>query len=420
MLDDDSASNGLASCTVRGTTVGAERLSGDDINIKGFYYDKEGKVPKYKLEDKDHRIKVERLSKYVRKDTYTHKDIKFDVSEDVTDNDFKPLVDMIINSKKSFHIDGRAGCGKSTLIKMLQAEMKLRGFSFNSLAPTNKACIIINGETIHRFVASHSSGKSIKELNCKYIFIDEISMMSEVFYKYFIVFKRMRHDIKFILAGDFAQLLPVKERIENCDYKNSIALHELCDGNRLQLSKCRRSDDTLFNMLLPGSIEKLTESDFANKFTDRHICNTNKKRILINNMMMKNAKQKAKKEGLKFNKLAYDDNSQDVELFANMPIISRKNSKDLNIVNNETFTIKAIMQSKKIIIIEADKRIQEIKFDDFQKMFYIAYCITVHKSQGCSFDHPYTIHEFNSKSFDNRLKYVALSRSTDLKLINVL
>jgi 5-methylcytosine-specific restriction protein A len=392
----------------------------DNINIKGFYYDTDNKMPKYKLEDKDHRIKVERLSKYVRKDTYNHKDIKFDVSEDVTDNDFKPLVDMIINSKKSFHIDGRAGCGKSTLIKMLQAALKLRGFSFNSLAPTNKACIIINGETIHRFVASHSSGKSIKELNCKYIFIDEISMMSEVFYKYFIVFKRMRPDIKFIIAGDFAQLLPVKERIENCDYKNSIALHELCDGNRLQLSKCRRSDDTLFNMLLPGSIEKLTKGNFANTFTDRHICHTNKKRISINNLMMTKAKQKAKKEGLKFNKLAYDDNSQDVELFANMPIISRKNSKDLNIVNNETFTIKAIMQNKKIIVIEADKRIQEIKFDDFQKMFYVAYCITVHKSQGCSFDHPYTIHEFNNKSFDDRLKYVALSRATDLKLINVL
>ena len=162
----------------------------DDINIKGFYYDAECKVPKYKLEDKDHRIKVERLSKYVRKDTYTHTDIKFDVAEDVTDNDFKPLVDMIINSKKSFHIDGRAGCGKSTLIKQLQNEFKLKGISYISLAPTNKAANIINGETIHRFVASHSSGKSIKELKCKYIFIDEISMMSEIFYKYFILYNR--------------------------------------------------------------------------------------------------------------------------------------------------------------------------------------------------------------------------------------
>jgi hypothetical protein len=40
--------------------------------------------------------------------------------------------------------------------------------------------------------------------------------------------------------------------------------------------------------------------------------------------MITKAKQKAKKEGLKSNKLPYDDNSQDVELFANTPIISRK------------------------------------------------------------------------------------------------
>ena len=65
------------------------------------------------------------------------------------------------------------------------------------------------------------------------------------------------------------------------------------------------------------------------------------------------------------------------------------------------------MQSKKIIIIEACKRIQEIKFGDYQKKFYVAYCITVNKSQDYSFDHPYTIHECYTKSFDDKLKYVA-------------
>ena len=77
-------------------------------------------------------------------------------------------------------------------------------------------------------------------------------------------------------------------------------------------------------MLLPGSIEKLTKDDFANTFTDRHNFHTNKKRILTNNLMITKAKRKAQKEGLKSNKLPYDNNSQDVELFANMPNISRK------------------------------------------------------------------------------------------------
>ncbi len=50
-------------------------------------------------------------------------------------------------------------------------------------------------------------------------------------------------------------------------------------------------------------------------------------------------------------------------------------------------------------------------------MFYVAFCITIHKSQGATFDKPYTIHEFDK--LDNRLKYVAMSRATDTKLINI-
>jgi hypothetical protein len=38
-------------------------------------------------------------------------------------------------------------------------------------------------------------------------------MMHEIFYKFFITLKRTLPDIKFIVAGDFAQLLPVKDRV---------------------------------------------------------------------------------------------------------------------------------------------------------------------------------------------------------------
>ena len=124
-----------------------------------------------------------------------------------------------------------------------------------SLAPTNKACRIINGQTVHKFLISNNS-KSIQELNIQYLFIDEISMLSELFYNYFIALKQIRKDIKFIIAGDFAQLLPVNERIENANYKDTIALYELIDFNILQLTKCRGSDDLLFNLLLPDNINQ--------------------------------------------------------------------------------------------------------------------------------------------------------------------
>ena len=131
-----------------------------------------------------------------------------------------------------------------------------------------------------------------------YIFIDEISMVQEIFYKFFIYLKRANPNIKFVIAGDFEQLLPVKDRIRRCDYRNSLALHELCDGNKLLLTKCRRSDDTLFNMLLPNNINKIKKSTFGDKFTDRHISITNAKRIEINRQMMNQVVKQKKKRPL--------------------------------------------------------------------------------------------------------------------------
>ena len=79
------------------------------------------------------------------------------------------------------------------------------------------------------------------------------------------------------------------------------------------------------------------------------------------------------------------------------------------------FTIKSI-DDECIIVNTEDKEI-EIPLNLFQKFFYVAYCITVAKSQGSTFKHAYAIHEFGR--FDSRLKYVALSRSSDIKHINI-
>ena len=386
-------------------------------NIKGFYYDKEETQPRYKMEIKNERLKVQRLPGTKRNDYYDHITNTMEIINDVEDNNFEPLIKTILDLNKSVNIDGRAGCGKSTLIKMLMKTMDDTGRSYIGLATTNKAARIINGKTIHMFAATCTS-KYVKELNVDYIFIDEVSMMHEKFYKFFIMLKKMKPTINFIIAGDFEQLLPVKDRVENCDYKNSAALFELCDGLRLQLSKCRRSDDTLFNMLLPDNIEKLTRNDFLNNICDRHLSFTNDTRIKINEiMMMKYIKQKNYKKTTDFKKLSFDKNSQDMRLLPGMPVIARKNNKKLNIFNNETFTIKEIKKTKEIIIVEDEGKLQEIPFEEFSTMFYIAFCITVHKSQGATYDKPYSIHEFNR--FDNRLKYVALSRATNKNLINI-
>ena len=56
--------------------------------------------------------------------------------------------------------------------------------------------------------------------------------------------KRIKQNLKIIIAGDFNQLEPVKDRIgEHFNYSQCQALLELCDFNKIKLSKCRRADD---------------------------------------------------------------------------------------------------------------------------------------------------------------------------------
>ena len=123
-----------------------------------------------------------------------------------------PLVNQILDGGKSCNINGRAGTGKSHLIKLLQEEMKKKGIKYESLAPTNKATCIINGITMHKFKAKFVL-KKYKDRGIQYIFIDEISMVQEQFYKFFIFLRLLCPDTKFIISSDIDQLKPVKDRV---------------------------------------------------------------------------------------------------------------------------------------------------------------------------------------------------------------
>jgi len=179
----------------------------DGINLKDYYYDEAKTVPIYKLEDSDKRLQTPMMAGYKRSNKYSYDKLEWKITNDVDDNNFDPLIESVLKTNKSSNIDGPAGSGKSTMLKKLQNEMTNRGIKFISLAPTNKAARIINGMTIHKYVIG-SSRKSMTDPDLQYVIIDEISMVPEKFYKFFIVMKRLKPDLKFIIAGDFEQLLP--------------------------------------------------------------------------------------------------------------------------------------------------------------------------------------------------------------------
>ena len=114
--------------------------------------------------------------------------------------------------------------------------------------------------------------------------------------------------------------------------------------------------------------------------------------------------------------LPYDANSQDVQLIPNTPVICRVTRNKLGICNNEMFTITHIDEQHTTLTNEHAQ--VEMDTKDFQRHFYVAYAITIHKSQGQTYNKPYTIHEYNR--LDKRLRYVALSRATKQEYINIM
>ena len=91
----------------------------------------------------------------------------------------------------------------------------------------------------------------------------------------------------------------------------------------------------------------------------------------------------------------------------------------MDIYNSEVFTVHKIDVEKKMFCIMKEN--QELGFDikAFKFMFYPAYCITIHVSQGCTFNEPFTIYDWSHPCMDSSAKYVALSRSTSIHYINI-
>ena len=384
------------------------------MSIKNYYWDKQKTIEKYKFEFKTVAPAYERMKKFEHFDSFEFDRPEWNIINDPLTNDFASVANQIIEKNQSFNLNGCAGSGKTSMLRTIMKQLTEKGLKYQVLCPTNKSARVVSKDaiTIHKFLAkSFSNIKSLKKQieGLKYIIIDEISMVREVFYKVFLSIKAMS-DVKFIIAGDWRQLKPVNDRAD-FDYKNSLALLELCDANRLELTKCRRSDDKLFKASL--SVNSLNTTEYDNKEYDISIAWTNEKRKKVNEKWMNLYSSKVQ-DKMYINKLSYDKDSQDMILYKGLPIIARINCRKYDICNNETFTIKKIDTDKIIITDEGNDK--EILIGDFIRLFHPAYCITVHKCQGTTINKPFTIYQW--KHFDESMKYTALTRGTKIENIN--
>jgi len=159
-------------------------------------------------------------------------------NNDLPDNlelteEFKEAFDLLERSKESVFITGKAGTGKSTLLKYFKAKTKK---NIVVLAPTGLAAINVRGKTLHSFFKfpwgvlkkeDMSKWGSIRDvlLHADAIIIDEISMvradlMDAIDYS---LRKNMGSDLPFgglqmIFFGDLLQLPPIATKREVNQY----------------------------------------------------------------------------------------------------------------------------------------------------------------------------------------------------------
>ena len=146
---------------------------------------------------------------------------------------------------------GMAGTGKSNIL--LEAQRILtnnKAFTlFKTACPTHKACKIVNGETLHRLFNvnpidySFEYGKvaDLKNSGVIYVFIDEVSMVSEQMWNIIAHIKKLFGFI-FCGFGDFKQLKPVNE--ESIDFLNSWIVKYICNNDLCELKESHRFNES--------------------------------------------------------------------------------------------------------------------------------------------------------------------------------
>ena len=147
-------------------------------------------------------------------------------------------------------------------------------------------------------------------------------------------------------------------------------------------------------------VDSIEIEEFKNKKCLLNLAYTNKKVNEINNDYNKRLE-------------SVGVNVNGWNLWKGQRLISKKNVTvdNVRIVKNKEYFIRKIKED----VVKFDDF--EIEKKDLQGIFNLCYCMTIHKSQGSTFDDEYKIYEWEKLS--TSLKYVALSRGRDIEKIYI-
>lgn len=391
---------------------------------------------------------------------------------DIND-EFKSAFDLMENTSECLFITGKAGTGKSTLLKYFKANT---GKKIIVLAPTGVAAINIGGQTIHSFfrlppkIIQKDTIKRLRDKNLvenlDMVIIDEVSMvradlMDGIDYALRLNRGKMKMPFggaQMVFFGDLFQLSPVvenevKELLEerySSPYFFSAKVFNDCDIMPIELSTIYRQKDSSFMELLNrvrnkeytkedlDTLNKRVQKDTAASKKDATVIltTTNSLANTINQDRLsmlpgKSITYEAAASG-KFEKSAYPCPTS-LKLKKGAQVILIKNDPAKQWVNGTLAKVAALSDDS--IVVDINGRTCDVPIVKWQKIEYsynededkiedevvgafaqypikLAWAITIHKSQGQTFDK--VVIDLGHGAFTHGQLYVALSRCTCL------
>ena len=345
--------------------------------------------------------------------------------------DTQGIIDKILKHKNVF-LAGRAGTGKSYITKGLIEYLEENKIPHKIGAPTHLAKRLLGkkAKTIHQLFGHDIIGKvhSVSFSGKDVMIIDEVSMVSTVFWQELVKLKRKYPDMSFVLCGDFNQLPAVEE--EHIDIYNSHYFRDIVDYIFELKHNKRLTENGIkhFNLMTQAINGETLSYNFPKDdgTINKHLCFTNEMRKSINEKMMNKHKPSNAKHIIVKHKPTLrieKPKSQSMYLYKGLPIMCVKRLNKLELINgdlliveevNDKSVIAKLCYTDETITIPLSNPKEE---HDFASNFYPAYALTIHKCQGQTINEKYTLHETNK--YSNKMLYVALSRTTDLNLIHI-
>ena len=386
---------------------------------------------------------------------------------------YDPLLKEILLSNRNLFLTGRAGTGKTTMLKRI---LRAAGNKAVVLAPTGLAAVNAGGQTIHSFfkfpprlldpadVKKMRNQRLVKTMET--LVVDEISMVrSDMLQTMSDMLRLNRNDkrpfggVRVILSGDLHQLPPV---VEN---EVEPILHDRFGGPWFFLSQAfkdaqfqlaalkhvfRQEDErflNILNALRNGRLGPEEQKSLGERVSKRSPAEASETHIVLtpNNAAAWRINQQrldelpgtpTSYEGVSDGQ--FDERSFPTDAFLDLKVGARvmliKNDPEGRWVNGSIGTIEALGETSVFVKIDGEtyriapqawekyrydfdsdkKSVSRTVVGSFKQLpLRLAYAVTIHKSQGMTLDNVYI--DFDNGMFAHGQAYVAFSRCRTLE-----